>query len=112
MGIKGVFERLARGIKAVGGSVKAETGKDYALSEKYGYIHSCPTNLGTGMRASVHLTFLAGPRSLLTNLRLVVKNLPCSLVELVENLVGRLDVLMTSPTSIVLDTLRWSWSRS
>merc|ERR1712080_368118 len=22
-------------------------------SEQYGYIHSCPTNLGTGMRASV-----------------------------------------------------------
>merc|ERR1711910_311842 len=53
--IKGVFERLARGIKAVGESVKAETGKDYALSEQYGYIHSCPTNLGTGMRASVHV---------------------------------------------------------
>merc|ERR1712119_189416 len=53
--IKGVFERLARGIKAVGDSVKAETGKDYALSEQYGFIHSCPTNLGTGMRASVHV---------------------------------------------------------
>ena len=25
------------------------------LSEKYGYLHSCPTNLGTGMRASVHV---------------------------------------------------------
>ena len=22
---------------------------------RYGYIHSCPTNLGTGMRASVHV---------------------------------------------------------
>merc|ERR1719249_6214 len=44
--VKGVFARLARG-------VKAESGKDYALSEQYGYIHSCPTNLGTGMRASV-----------------------------------------------------------
>merc|ERR1712055_653244 len=53
--IRGVFDRLARGIKAVEDSVKAETGKDYALSEKYGYIHSCPTNLGTGMRASVHV---------------------------------------------------------
>merc|ERR550539_601648 len=36
-----------------GGDVKAESGKEYALSEQYGYIHSCPTNLGTGMRASV-----------------------------------------------------------
>merc|ERR1711990_1214721 len=51
--VKGVFSRLARGIKAVGDSVKAESGKEFALSEQYGYIHSCPTNLGTGMRASV-----------------------------------------------------------
>ena len=53
--VKGVFERLARGIKAVGDSVKNESGKDFCLDEKYGYIHSCPTNLGTGMRASVHV---------------------------------------------------------
>merc|ERR1719309_1326574 len=53
--VKGVFERLARGIKAVQESVKAESGKDFQLSEKFGYIHSCPTNLGTGMRASVHV---------------------------------------------------------
>merc|ERR1712117_96471 len=53
--VKGVFERLARGIKAVGDSVKKESGKDFCLDEKYGYIHSCPTNLGTGMRASVHV---------------------------------------------------------
>merc|ERR1712234_48054 len=45
--VKGVFERLARGIKAVGDCVKAECGKDFALDERYGYIHSCPTNLGT-----------------------------------------------------------------
>merc|ERR1711975_37989 len=53
--VKGVFSRLARGIKAVQDSVKAECGKDFALSEQYGFIHSCPTNLGTGMRASVHV---------------------------------------------------------
>merc|ERR1712086_209780 len=53
--VKGVFERLARGIAAVEASVKAESGKEFALSEQYGYIHSCPTNLGTGMRASVHV---------------------------------------------------------
>merc|ERR1712033_151190 len=53
--VRAVFERLCRGIKAVGDSVKAESGKDFALDEKYGYIHSCPTNLGTGMRASVHV---------------------------------------------------------
>merc|ERR1712119_203241 len=53
--VKGVFERLARAIKAVGDSVKAESGKDFQISPKFGYIHSCPTNLGTGMRASVHV---------------------------------------------------------
>merc|ERR1740129_544863 len=53
--VKGVFERLARGIKAIGDSVKAESGRDFMLDAKYGYIHSCPTNLGTGMRASVHV---------------------------------------------------------
>jgi len=53
--VKGVFERLAKGIAAVGESVKAECGKEFLLSPKFGYIHSCPTNLGTGMRASVHV---------------------------------------------------------
>jgi len=53
--VKGVFERLARGIKAVGDSVKDESGKEFLLDEKLGYLHSCPTNLGTGMRASVHI---------------------------------------------------------
>merc|ERR1712029_627673 len=53
--VRGVFERLARGIKAVGDSVEAESGKKFMLDEKLGYLHSCPTNLGTGMRASVHV---------------------------------------------------------
>jgi len=53
--VKAVFDRLARGINAVGESVKKESGKEFMLDKKYGYIHSCPTNLGTGMRASVHV---------------------------------------------------------
>jgi len=53
--VRGVFDRLARGIKAVGDSVMAESGKGFMLDPKYGYVHSCPTNLGTGMRASVHV---------------------------------------------------------
>lgn len=53
--VKGVFERLAKGIKAVGDSVKGESGKEFLLDERLGYLHSCPTNLGTGMRASVHI---------------------------------------------------------
>merc|ERR1712109_410400 len=53
--VKGVFSRLARGIQAVGDSVKAESGKGFLLSPRLGFLHSCPTNLGTGMRASVHI---------------------------------------------------------
>merc|ERR1712013_854247 len=53
--VKGVFDRLARGINAVEDSVAAH-GKKFMLDPRYGYIHSCPTNLGTGMRASVHVT--------------------------------------------------------
>merc|ERR1712183_1052159 len=53
--VKAVFDRLARGISAVGDSVKKESGMDFMLDKKYGFIHSCPTNLGTGMRASVHV---------------------------------------------------------
>jgi len=52
--VKEVFERLARGIKAVEDSVNAR-GHNFMLDKRYGYIHACPTNLGTGMRASVHI---------------------------------------------------------
>merc|ERR1712106_805663 len=51
----GVFERLARGVKSIGEAIKAVSGRDFCVDPKLGYIHSCPTNLGTGMRASVHL---------------------------------------------------------
>jgi creatine kinase len=50
-----VFNRLALGIKSIGDCVHKESGKGFQLSPKFGYLHSCPTNLGTGMRASVHI---------------------------------------------------------
>merc|ERR1712055_596651 len=53
--VRGVFERLARGIQAVGDSGKEESNKEFLLDPRLGYLHSCPTNLGTGMRASVHI---------------------------------------------------------
>merc|ERR1712110_721313 len=38
---------------------RAETSRrcstDSLAASRYGYIHACPTNLGTGMRASVHI---------------------------------------------------------
>lgn len=47
--IKEVFSRLAKGIKAL------EKKINFAYNEHLGYITSCPTNLGTAMRASVHI---------------------------------------------------------
>lgn len=46
-----VFDRLREGLKVV----ESIDGIDFATSDKYGYVTSCPTNLGTGMRASVHI---------------------------------------------------------
>ena len=53
--MKRVFERLIKGIEDVRDSIREESGKDFMFDEKYGYLHTCPTNLGTGLRASVHI---------------------------------------------------------
>ena len=47
--IREVFERLARGVGEVEKIAK------FSHDDHLGYITSCPTNLGTGMRASVHI---------------------------------------------------------
>jgi len=58
--VKEVFARLVRGINAVEEVVKEVTGgKKFMFNDHLGFLHSCPTNLGTGMRASVHVD-LAG----------------------------------------------------
>merc|ERR1719198_736019 len=46
-----VFDRLKTALDVV----ESIEGLEFAKSEEYGYVTSCPTNLGTGMRASVHL---------------------------------------------------------
>jgi len=45
-----VFERLRAGL-----GLLTSQGLTFARSPSYGYVTSCPTNLGTGMRASLHL---------------------------------------------------------
>ncbi|PCI39430.1 MAG: arginine kinase [Rhodospirillaceae bacterium] len=45
-----LFARLQVGLEKFSALVPA-----FAHSEKYGYITSCPTNLGTAMRASLHM---------------------------------------------------------
>merc|ERR1711963_1090086 len=36
-------------------TIEGIEGIDFAKDENYGYVTSCPSNLGTGMRASVHI---------------------------------------------------------
>merc|ERR1711939_138915 len=51
MGLNEVFDRLREALEVV----ESIDGIEFATSKKYGYVTSCPTNLGTGMRASVHI---------------------------------------------------------
>ena len=46
-----VFTRLNGMLK----TLETIEGIKFAVSPKYGYVTSCPSNLGTGMRASVHI---------------------------------------------------------
>jgi len=46
-----VFDRLQKALDVVNGI----EGLEFAVSPDYGFVTSCPTNLGTGMRASVHI---------------------------------------------------------
>jgi creatine kinase len=50
--IRAVFDRFAGLVNAVEGACK-ETGRGLEISEKYGNILSCPSNCGTGLRASM-----------------------------------------------------------
>ncbi|XP_066297897.1 arginine kinase-like [Branchiostoma lanceolatum] len=58
--VKEVFDRLCRGINAISQALLRHAQTEFAFHKHYGYLSSCPTNLGTGMRASVHVSV---PRS-------------------------------------------------
>jgi len=53
MGSGSCLEELYGRINALDDFIDGKV--EYAFSEKYGYLTSCPTNLGTGIRASVML---------------------------------------------------------
>ena len=46
-----VFDRLQTCLKVM----ESQEGCEFAVSPDYGYVTSCPTNLGSGMRASLHI---------------------------------------------------------
>merc|ERR1712232_662997 len=50
--IRAVFDRFGSLVKAVEAACK-EVGRKLEISEKYGNILSCPSNCGTGLRASM-----------------------------------------------------------
>ncbi|XP_033112074.1 creatine kinase U-type, mitochondrial-like [Anneissia japonica] len=52
--IRSVFERFCRGLQLVEKKVK-EQGSDFMWNQHLGYILTCPSNLGTGLRAGVHI---------------------------------------------------------
>jgi len=52
--MKRVFERFCRGLKEVERLIQAR-GWEFMWNERLGYILTCPSNLGTGLRAGVHV---------------------------------------------------------
>ncbi|XP_057306472.1 creatine kinase, testis isozyme-like [Hydractinia symbiolongicarpus] len=52
--MKNVFERFCRGLKEVENHI-SNNGHGFMWNEHLGYILTCPSNLGTGLRAGVHV---------------------------------------------------------
>lgn len=53
-----VWNMWYKGLQAIDEGLKAR-GKEFMFNERYGYINCCPSNLGTGVRASVHVNLPA-----------------------------------------------------
>merc|ERR1712241_1137958 len=52
--VQAVWDLFYSGVEAVHKGVQA-LGDDFVFDKARGYLSSCPTNIGTGMRASVHV---------------------------------------------------------
>ena len=52
--IKRVFKRFSEGLNKVEELIKGK-GWEFMWNEHLGYILTCPSNLGTGLRAGVHV---------------------------------------------------------
>ena len=52
--MRDVFTRFCNGLAKFEGAIKKD-GKEFMWNEHLGYILTCPSNLGTGLRAGVHL---------------------------------------------------------
>lgn len=52
--MQAVFERFGRGLNEIEGLMKKNS-QEFAWNERLGFICTCPSNLGTGMRCSAHV---------------------------------------------------------
>ncbi|EDO46975.1 predicted protein [Nematostella vectensis] len=52
--MRSVFDRFCRGLNQVEGLIKKK-GHEFMWNQHLGYILTCPSNLGTGLRAGVHV---------------------------------------------------------
>lgn len=58
--VKAVFQRLSDGARAIEAGVRAATGvaageEVFMMHPKFGAVTCCPSNIGTGLRGSVHI---------------------------------------------------------
>merc|ERR1712224_1140964 len=106
--MKKVFERFARGLKEVEDTIK-EGGSEYMWSKRLGYILTCPSNLGTGLRAGVHVKLPLLSQDPRFDAILDAQKLQ-------KRGAGGVDteakvVSMISPILIVWDLLKCNWSK-
>jgi len=59
MGKGFLLDEIFKTLKALLDKVETIDGIEFAKSTRFGYVTSCPSNLGTGMRASVHIAIPA-----------------------------------------------------
>lgn len=52
--MKEVFDRFCTGLKRVEDVIKKDN-REFMWNSHLGYILTCPSNLGTGLRAGVHV---------------------------------------------------------
>ena len=69
--MRSVFDRFCRGLNEVERLIKRQ-GHEFMWNEHLGYILTCPSNLGTGLRAGVHvkLPLLSKVFTIIINLRI------------------------------------------
>ena len=99
--LKGILRKLLKGLVTFPNVL-------FMLDPHLGFLHSCPTKLGTRKRASVHIDLPGWTKEGITPLKNCCEALTCNPMEPMVNLAARTELLKTFQTSIVWATLRLS----